>query len=390
MHLKRFGGLLLTCVLTTVLFADWSEWSPMVPDQPQNGREHLIVIRVAAGDNASSARGTPFQYELHNTSRDQSARIVMSLPELDPATGSWRQPAKPLEFVLRPNGRHSGSTFSPESGRLLYGGKIIWDDAPGNGDSEPDNENEEPEPPAPPPGRQTNPDTITQFETDQWGSVVIPRHLLQDHTTLVDIEFIAEESDKEGAAFVAEFINNYGANKFDAPDAYGRVISINGSRVHGFFHGINLARSFGGAANNIMTVVQLIKITRLSGNKAGEDEEEPALRPGVPNSSPSRSSDKKTTTEELRPGKIDAAPTQRKHSGYWFDPSDKDADETAFNPVIYVRYLGQAKRILLSEAQSIYGVPKDAKVDNMTHYNERTKVIKYRERGTHLPPQDGR
>jgi hypothetical protein len=337
-----------------------------------------------AGEEMS--HGTRFSYEVHNSSAEHSARIELYFSEIDPGTGSWRKASRPVTFVLRPGARYTGSALSPSPDSLPYEGLVLWDDEPGFGDSKPDEESEEPEPPAPPPEPQTDPDTITQFETDQWGSVVIPRHLLQDHTTVVDIEFIAEESDSEGAAFVAEFINNYGANKFDAPDAYGRVISINGSRVHGFFHGINLARSFGGAANNIMTVVQLIKITRLSGKEDEADEEEPAMLPDAPKPSPTRSADKQTPTKQVQSGKLDTVSVSKKHEGYWYDPSDKEADEYATDPIMYVRYLGKAHRMLLSKAKSVYGVPHTANVGNMTHYKESQKAIT-ENRGTHRAPQ---
>jgi hypothetical protein len=70
------------------------------------------------------------------------------------------------------------------------------------------------------------------------------------------------------------------------------------------------------------------------------------------------------------------------HSGYWFDPEDKDAKGD--DPVIYVRIAGQAKRVRLSAAKEAYGVPKGASRDTMSHYSERQGKLLV-DRNSHRP-----
>jgi hypothetical protein len=66
--------------------------------------------------------------------------------------------------------------------------------------------------------------------------------------------------------------------------------------------------------------------------------------------------------------------------GYWYDPDDVEAKGS--NPIIYVRVEGVATRVYLNDA-SDYGVPKDATLDTMTWYRERTgKIDPKKNRGT--------
>ena len=69
------------------------------------------------------------------------------------------------------------------------------------------------------------------------------------------------------------------------------------------------------------------------------------------------------------------------HQGYWLDPTDKDSHTGETDPVIYVLYNGEAKRMRLSEAKSKYGVPASANRDTMTQYSEKTGTILF-DRGT--------
>ena len=70
----------------------------------------------------------------------------------------------------------------------------------------------------------------------------------------------------------------------------------------------------------------------------------------------------------------------RPHEGYWFDPTDSTRD--AADPMIYVRYLGVARRVPLSKAKAEHGVPSTATPATMTHYSEREGRVKI-DRGTH-------
>jgi hypothetical protein len=57
-----------------------------------------------------------------------------------------------------------------------------------------------------------------------------------------------------------------------------------------------------------------------------------------------------------------------KHDGYWFDPTDESRDDD--DPYIYVRVDGTAKRVLLSKAPALYGIPDHLTIDQMSWYNE--------------------
>lgn len=78
-----------------------------------------------------------------------------------------------------------------------------------------------------------------------------------------------------------------------------------------------------------------------------------------------------------------APPKAKPIPGYWFDPTDNDADDT--DPTIYVRIDGVATRMTLNEAKDPrIGVPVNATVATMTWYNERLgKITKNANLGTH-------
>jgi hypothetical protein len=107
--------------------------------------------------------------------------------------------------------------------------------------------------------------------------------------------------------------------------------------------------------------------------------EQPAEEPPKPQVAPKPAA--KPVAAKPAPKPEAPKPAAKQHDGYWYDPSDRTADED--DPTIYVRFNGQAIPVKLSRAKE-YGVPDDITIDQMSWYSEKFKKV-VEDRKTHRP-----
>jgi hypothetical protein len=405
--------------------ADWTPWMPLGGEQIA-GREGAVEIRVCRDESKDdSQKGYAFQYELRNASTTHVAKVSLAFPRLDPQSFTWENPDPKHATVIEVGPQAApvgGSTYSPAPTALDHGALIEWleeftpkTEKEKAEEEEAQDREEEAQKTAAAEKEKAGDSSpaapaVLRIErsggTGGYTSSMVPEVVFR---VPLDSKIISDEIIKndEGAFPMDSQPRFRGVITIKRPAKWDKVSeSMQAQWAENKVASIMLDEQFGNITNLRILAKSNTEIrysfegandihllARLhNDNEWGTIPEEIVLvsytPPPEPEPAPVEAVEKivRGTTPPPKPAPefktTSAKVAAVKHSGYWFDPGDKDAK--ASDPVIYVRLGGQSRRVKLSEAKMAYGVPASAQLETMSHYSDREGKVLI-DRKTHLP-----
>lgn len=380
---------------------EWSRWEG-VPGEMTADRSTAVVARSRrdeAGDGME--KGYLFIYELHNQSGTQTAKVFLCFPVQDSATGIWKDidPNNPtIVHDIRPMGTVTGTRYSPSPRGLGFESDIKWSE-----DLPPEEKPaDSPVATDKPPVAAETPGTFegVPLDTSAEGKDVL-LNKMGDGRFMVVIELFRQDDmgdnygDGDGGTQTwqqtfTELLEGY-RNPEYYPNTLAsfQILSSTPTAIKVRFDVVYQEQISFLLTHLREPPTRISEMVRLHSGEhapavASGDKAAPAGRANPnPGNGPADQGPEKfipASQPAAKAGELEAGAVM--HSGYWFDPDDKEAK--ASDPVIYVRVAGQAKRVRLSAAKEAYGVPQEAAPGTMSHYSERQGKVTI-DRGTHRP-----
>jgi hypothetical protein len=382
--------------------SEWSEWTPLGGNTKPE-RDGAIEVRQRIAElSENPARAATFLIEFRNRSDSHAARIQLLFPRWNDATQSWDPPdeSRPERLKVPPLGTASLRQPSPSALRLEYASLIEWEDeAVDDGTGSPGNPADAATPEATPeadPVTPITPELAAIFSLLEQEPETSRFSVLLKLTRPAGFEEPMAHTDSGVYTWRQVYHDQFAFRAGEYPDLKLEIISESDTEFVVRYGSATVAELLR-FREYFYIVLEFIELSRLSPNgtlepliAAQPPKPPPATRPAengplteaeiagkiVPGTERSESPARAPAAGQL------TGPTLR-HSGYWFDPGDRDAK--APDPVIYVRLGAQALRMPLSVAKRDLGVPADASPTSMSHYSEQRKTVLI-DRGTHRAP----